>query len=175
MFSVILKPAEWDAASSLGAKREALRLARGRGQDFDKTDGGGSMVKRNAIGAVAEYALARHYSLQRLWCETQAFSEEHWKITADVGHGIQVRATDRSTGRLWGYTYDKGDDQAYVLARVDATRRTVSFIGWMYGRDIKSPQYWDLMKWSRPAFTPPVEVLTDMALLPEALIYGPAA
>lgn len=170
---VALRPAEWTAAASLGEKREALRKSRGVEQTFAQTDAGGSLEKRNRIGAVAEYALAKHYGLTRLWCETQAYSENHWTITSDVGFGVQVRATDRPQGTLWGYTYDKGDWQAYVLARVEQATHSVACIGWLYGAEVKNPAYWNLLKWTRPAFNVPTARLRPMDTLPKDLIYGP--
>lgn len=179
MFAVTLKQSEWDAAASLGLKREALRKSRGVVQDFS-TDRGGSLDKRNAIGSVAEYALAKHYGLQRKWCETQAFSLEHWTITSDVGHTLQVRASDNAAATLWVREEDaKYRDCPFILARVAGPKLTVTFVGWVWGRDAMTPANWDRLGWSRhghnrAAFNVPNTDLIDMALLPEECIYEPA-
>jgi hypothetical protein len=181
MFTVLLRNAEWEAAASLGLKREALRKSRGVVQTFDRSDRGGSVEKRNAVGAIAEYALARHYGLHRMWCETQAFSLEHWKIKSDVGHRLQVRASDNPRATLW--LRDEPADRShesdpFILARLQPHARSVTFVGWVYGREGLDPSNWDRLGWSkhgpgRAAFNVLDSALHDMALLPEELIYGP--
>lgn len=165
---VKLGEAEWKAAWGLGVKREALRQSKGIKQEFDKTDNGGSMDDRNGVGGVAEYALAKHLGPDhvRYWCEHQAFSHNHKAIQSDVGSNLQVRATPLSRGTLWLYTYDDHPDAPFILARVDVASRTVTFVGWVFGAEGQQAEYWDLLKWSRPAFNIPMDVLHPMEDLP---------
>lgn len=172
MLIVILSPSERKAAASLGLKREQLRRSRGKAQDYDQRgDRGGTMDERNAIGAIAEYALAKHLGpdVLRLWCETQAFSLDHKTIQADVGRNLQVRASDNKNATLWMYDHDKHPDAPYILARV--LGNTVEFVGWVYGKDGQLPEFWDRLGWSRfgpdrAAFNIPSQLLRPMEELP---------
>lgn len=144
MITVVLSASEWAAAESLGLKREALRVARGKSGPQYK-DNGGSHERRNKVGAVAEYALAKFLGPDtlRLWCEYQSYSEEHWKITSDVGKNLHVRATDNPKANwLVLHPYDP-DTGAFVFAKVDPATLTVRFLGWDYAKNWKNPEQWN--------------------------------
>lgn len=173
MFTIRLKPSEHAAACSLGVKRESLRRARGKVQDFDQRgDKGGTLNERNAIGALAEYALAKYLGLDVLrdWCENKAFSLDHSKITSDVGKNIQVRASANPRATLWVYHHDNYPTAPFVLARVDGL--DVTFVGWVFGSEGQNPEWWDRLGWSRfgpdrAAYNVPHEALKPMQELPD--------
>lgn len=176
MLTVYLNVNERKAAASFGEKREALRHSRGIHQDFDKRgDGGPSMEKRNQVGAIAEWALAKHLGpdIMRDWCENKAFSLNHHTITSDVGKNIQIRASDNRNATLWMYHHDHYPTAPFVLARVFLDR--VVFVGWLFGQDGQVPEYWDLLGWSRfgndrACFNIPMTALRPMEELPSECI-----
>ncbi len=164
---------EWEAACSIGRKRQWLREQRGR-SPAEYSDRGGTHLDRNAIGAVAEYVLAKHYGAETLrdWCENKSFSLEHHLIPCDVGKNLHVRATKLPHGRLIAHPYDP-DGGVFVLARVDSTNRAVTFVGWAYGHAVKQRPYWTDtgpgFKF-RPAFVFPSELLYPFGTVPEEAI-----
>lgn len=170
---ITLQKTEWDAAASLGEKRQVLREARGK-SDPEYNDGGGTHVKRNQIGAVAEYALAKALGPDILadWVTTKAYSTEHWKIKCDVGKNLHVRATDYKSGRLVLHPYDP-EGGVFILAVVDHEKLTVTFRGWDVASNLKVPEYWDDYSngfKNRPAFAVPPNVLNPMSTLPPEAI-----
>lgn len=159
--TVTLSPAEWQAAEQIGLKRQALRVARGRNGD-DYKDNGGTREERNAIGAVAEYALAKHYGadILRDWCETKSFSLEHWKIKCDVGANLHVRATANPRAKMLVVHESKSgppqeptarrhkrpsdpDDGVFIFATVDEKTLSVCFHGWRYSGWIQQNCEWN--------------------------------
>ncbi len=170
---VRLSPHEWAAASTLGHKRQWLRENRGK-SPAEYRDGGGTHLERNAIGAVAEYALAKHYGKDTLqdWCENKSFSLEHHKIACDVGLNLHVRASNNTRARLVAHPYDP-DGGVFVLALTDASLRLVSFVGWCWGREAKQPIHWDDYSNGfryRPAFAVPSHYLQPMSTVPHEAI-----
>ena len=163
--------AEWGEARAFGLKRQALKKNRGRACAAPK-DAGGSWDERNALGAIAEFALAKAYGLVDLWRSTQAYSEQHAKITSDVGQNIQVRATDVEHGSLIVHDYDK-KDAPYVLAIVRlAGPPVVHFAGWTWWRLACIPRFWDdrspgFNRPGRGAYRVPQDCLFPMKTLPE--------
>ena len=172
---VRLSAAEWQAAASIGEKRETLRVQRGK-SPAEYRDRGGTHVERNRIGSVAEYALAKHYGKDTLqdWCETKSYSEHHHLIPCDVGTNLHVRATANPRGRLVGHPYDP-DSGIFVLARVDATARTVTFVGWTTGATLKEPYNWCNTGPGfglRPAFVIATNELQPISTIPPEAIHG---
>lgn len=170
--TVKLTTTEWEAACSLGRKRHWLREQRGR-SPAEYRDRGGSHMDRNALGAVAEYALAKHYGPDVLadWVEHKAFSLEHHLIPCDVGKNLHVRATKYRAGRLVAHPYDP-DTGVFVLARV-CEELTVDFVGWCLGAFAKQPHYWlaDGPGFKlRPAFVVDSDDLCDMDTIPSEAI-----
>ena len=168
---ITLTEAEVSTATAIGAKREALRVSRGKGKRTPN-DRGGSWLRRNAIGAIAEYAAAKHYGVLDRWLETQAYSLEHEKITADFGSKCQLRATDLPNGGLILHDYDT--DGPYILALVEGSK--VTLIGWMPARLARCDAYWRATGRgfsARPAYVVPQEDLLDINTLPMEAICGP--
>lgn len=164
--SITLTKDEYDAAAALGVKREALRRARQKARPVPG-DGGGDWDDRNAIGAVAEYALAKLLgpAFVRDWVETKAYSENHRAIACDVGDNLHVRATTRANGNLILHPGDP-DNGAFVLARVDG--RTVTFPGWCRAGACKTDEYWRDTGpgfGKRPAYVVPARELLPMDAL----------
>jgi len=166
---VTLTTAEWEAACSIGHKRQWLREHRGR-SPAEYRDRGGSHLDRHAVGAVAEYALAKALGDDVLadWRATKAFSLEHHLIPCDVGKNLHVRATSHPRGRLIAHPYDP-DAGVFVLARASAPALTVAFVGWCLGSEAKSRERWldhgpgfSL----RPAFVTDADALNPMDTLP---------
>lgn len=168
---ITLTPGEWQAAASIGERRQALRVTRGRDEP-EYRDGGGTHVKRNQIGAVAEYALAKALGVLADWCDTKSFSLNHKAIPCDVGLNIHVRATDYRTGRLVLHPYDPTGG-VFVLAVTSVKNHTVDFRGWDYAYNIKVPEYWDDYSngfRNRPAYCVPQGMLNAMEDLPQESI-----
>lgn len=173
MLTVTLSQSEWHAAEQIGLKREALRRARGKsiGQFQDN---GGTRDERNAIGSVAEYALARHYGpiVLRDWCETKSFSMEHQKIPCDVGLNLHVRATSNPRARLLIlHPYDPPTG-VFIFAYVNKEALTVSYVGWLLASEGQQPENWnDYMRgFDRPgraAYTIDKALLRTMDTIPK--------
>ena len=160
---------EQKLAEETGVAREALRRRRGKAVATPK-DRGGSWNERNAQGALAEYALAKHLNVLQKWLTEQAYSEEHWLITSDVGKNIQVRSTKYASGGLTAYDTDP-DEAVFVLAVV--VEPSIDFIGWTYGRLAKRPIYWEDRRPGfrlRPCYLVPQLNLFPMETLPEEVV-----
>lgn len=167
--TIVLSEAEWKAAEQIGIKREALRKTRGRSPDAYK-DNGGTHDERNAIGAVAEYALAKHYGpdILRDWCDNKSFSLEHWKILCDVGKNLHVRATSNPRAKMLVVHERKGQamppvdrrhkrpsdpsDGVFVFATVTASTRTITFHGWRLSGWVQENCEWNT---TTPGFNRP--------------------
>lgn len=193
MITVVLTTSEWTAASSIGQKREDLRKSRGVIQQFEKLDAGGTTDERNQIGAIAEYALAKHYGpdVLRDWCENKAFSLEHWTIKADVGANLHVRATSNPRARFLviheaprqkmipeDRRRNRPTDPPtgiFIFAYVDVATRTITFRGWRLADDVQTLGYWNdsgpgFRNQDRHAFTIPVSDLSEMDDIPQEAI-----
>jgi hypothetical protein len=170
---VRLSLGEWTAAESTGRKRESLRLDRGLSPP-EYNDAGGSHMDRNALGSVAEYALAKLLGPDTLrdWCENKAFSLNHRDIPCDVGQNLHVRATTLAHGGLIVHPYDPPNG-VFVLAVVDRSRLLVRYLGWWYARSAQTPRYWRNTGPGfglRPAYVVPQDHLHPMDTLPEDAI-----
>ena len=170
---VVLTPEELAVARDAGAKRLALYIARSMGGFKAGHQKRGTC---NALGAVAEYALAKHYGPDVLndWINTKAFGLEHWKIPCDVGVNLHVRATDRPNGGLIVHPYDP-DNGAFVLAICDPSGTGVRFVGWALGKALKDTDFWRDKGpgFGRPgcaAFCAPQSVLNPMDSLPKEYV-----
>lgn len=162
---------EWDAAYSLGLKREALRRDQNRSQDLQAgTRSGGDSDRRNGVGAVAEYALAKHYGAAILadWVQTKAFVlSNHHLITSDVGRNLQVRATEGKRFGLPLQTFDTDHEgNPWILAYVDESALTVTFAGWITLAEGRQPHNWR-SDWPRPAYCVPAQALHPMSTIRE--------
>lgn len=142
MITIQLTSDEWTAAESIGLKRQALRLQRGK-SPVEYRDGGGTHNERNGIGSVAEYATAKHYGpdVLRDWCENKSFSLQHHLIPCDVGKSLHVRSTKLSHGGLIAHDYDPNTG-VFILAIADKAALTVTLIGWDYGANVKKKVNW---------------------------------
>lgn len=178
MITVQLLETEWKAAGQIGLKREALRRARGKSQG-EYQDNGGTKDERNAIGAIAEYALAKHLGPKTLrdWCENKSFSMEHQKIPCDVGSNLHVRATSNPRARLLIlHPYDPPAG-VFIFATVDEESRIVNFHGWILASEGQQPEYWnDYMRgFDRPgraAYTVDRSLLKPIETIPSESING---
>ncbi len=172
--SIRLPQCSWDAAAAIGRKREELRRERGNYRNEKWRDFKHDTWTRNSLGAVAEFALAMHYgkSILQDWCENKSFSLEHEKITADVGHAIQVRSTAWANGGLVMFDHDDKADAAWVLASVDAGNRIVTFVGWCELAEGRRPDYWR-SDWRAPCYCVPGQALRPMNTIPPEAVYGP--
>lgn len=159
---VTLTPAEREEAAGIGLKRETLRRSRGKGKRTP-ADRGGSWNERNTAGAIAEYAVAKHYGVTAKWLAEQAYSLEHETIESDVASNLQVRASTLPYAGLILHDYDK--DAPYILAIV---QDTVALVGWATARLARKPTYWKSTGrgWSsRPAYCVPQSDLFPMSTL----------
>lgn len=190
---IVLSPAEWQAAEQIGLKRQSLRKARGLNGD-DYKDKGGTREERNAIGAVAEYALAKHYGadILRDWCETKSFSLEHWKIKCDVGANLHVRASANPRAKMLVVHESKTqspeeptnrrhrrpsdpDDGIFVFATVDTASHSVTFHGWRMSGWVQKNCEWNTTtpgfnRTDRHAYTCPKDDLLPMETVPAEAI-----
>lgn len=176
---VRITPGERDAAFSIGDKRQWLRVNRGKSPD-EYRDRGGTHLDRNRVGAAAEYAVAKFFGKDTLsdWCATKSYSEEHWKITCDVGSNVHVRATNNPRGRLIAHPYDpSGGVFVHVIAREYCT--VFDLMGWALGSRVKSEYYWVNTGPGfglRPAYVFPTELLYPIHMIPpEALLCRDSA
>ncbi len=137
--TVTLTEDEYTAATDVGLKRQALYKARGRTHGLKAGEGRGGAC--NALGATAEFALAKILGEDVLadWWATRAYSETHWEIPCDLGKNLHVRATTYATGGLILHPYDPGTG-VFVLAT--QSNRTFTFAGWVYGAEGKSLEHW---------------------------------
>ena len=170
--NITLTPEEWAAAWAIGLKREKHRKESGVHQAFD--DNGGSNEHRNGIGAVTEYALAKHLGPDILkdWCENKSYAEGAAikRILADVGKNVQVRGVDASHKGIVTHPRDPSG-AVFVLAYADTTTRTVTFVGWDFGGNLKRARWWETKKAGfnkpgRAAFLTPQTELKTMDTLP---------
>lgn len=124
MVKVELTPEEWAEATNVGANRFAL-------YQENQRVGPGTTLEGNEMGAIAEYALAKHFGSDVLedWKRTKAFSQKYWDIKSDVGKNVQIRATKHRHGVLIIYKWERGD-RPFVLAIVRPDSLVVSFPGW---------------------------------------------
>jgi hypothetical protein len=146
------------------AQAGTMRRVQGLKEDRLQRYGGGpspDMVWQiDIVSCISEMALAKY--LDRYWSGDIG----NVMAPADVGKFYQVRATEWANGKLRLHPDDK-DHQPYVLARV--LHQTVTFVGWLYAREGKKPQYWKAIQPSRPervAYWVPGDELHDMAELP---------
>lgn len=149
MIKIVLSESEVAAASSLGVKRHRCRERRENGGDPIEgfRDNGGTHDRRNAVGAIAEYAVAKHVGPDALrdWVETKAYSDEGGGgIPCDVGSNIHVRSTASKSPntRLIVHPYDP-DVGCFVFVVWDEETRTATIHGWQWGRNCKRPAFWD--------------------------------
>jgi hypothetical protein len=160
MIVVELTKDEYTAAAAVGEKRQKMH-----------GEHGGTRLERDQIGAVAEYALAKHLGADVLrdWAENKAYTDGDPKlILADVGKCLQVRATKKSAGNLIVKKGDRATD-VFVLARVDPTRHTVTFVGWQFGRNCQRATFWRDQGPGygfQAAYLVDEDVLNDMDTLP---------
>lgn len=168
MITVTLTPTEQSMAERIGRQRHELRMQRGA-----ETHGNAKLAQKlnrrsehNEMGAVAEYALAKHYGdgILQDWLENRAFVEDHKKIVCDLGSLVQVRATDKAHGGLVVQSYDEARF-SYVLGITNRVNRTVTFVGWQSGSAVMRERYW-MGAWPKPAYLYPQSDLLDMDLLP---------
>lgn len=168
---VELSEGERLAAASIGLKR--LEHRRRRGAEKHYQDNGGTNEDRESIGAIAEYALAKHLGAEVLrdWCETKAYTDgDHTLIPCDVGRNLHVRATVKRHGGLILHDSDP-DCGVFVLAIVVPTY--VEFRGWAYARNVKRASYWRTDGpgfGKRPAYVMPQDALRPMSELPPEAI-----
>lgn len=148
------------------------------------------------IGAIAEYALAKHYGKTVLqdWCENKSYTDgDPRSIPCDVGKNIHVRATSNPRARFLVIHEARGQamepverrrfrptDTAtgtFVMARVDEATRTVVFLGWQNSGWVQENVVWNntspgFFNTDRHAFTCPIEALEPMNTIPPEDIWS---
>lgn len=150
------------------------------------------MEHRNAIGAVAEYALAKHYGKSVLvdWCENKSYvntPEAIRAIPCDVGKNIHVRATSNPRARMLIVHEARGHAEepverrrfrpsdppngVFVFATVLEITLTVVYHGWQNSGWVQKCCAWNtrspgFFQKDRHAYTCDVDDLLDMATIP---------
>ena len=128
----------------------------------------------DGVGTVTEYALAKFFGPDVLkdWLELKSYAEGAAikRILADVGKNVQVRGVDAAHKGLVAHPRDPSG-AVYVLAHADVPTRTVTFLGWNWGGNLKRERFWEnkkagFNKPGRAAYLVPQEHLKPMSTLP---------
>ncbi len=196
MAEVTLTRGEWDAACTIGRKRQWLREKHGR-SPAEYRDGGGSHMDRNAIGAVAEYALARHYGkdVLRDWCENKSYActaEAIKAIPCDVGKNLHVRASSNPKARMLIVHEAPGRAEepvarrrfrptdkpggVFILAHVLEESLSVVFLGWRKSDWVQANCAWNttdpgFFHTDRHAYTCDKDDLLPLSEIPSGEIW----
>jgi hypothetical protein len=133
-------------AANAGVQRNLQALARGRAAAHGFTDKAGAGWAIDIEGACAELAVAK--AVGTYW-------EPVWERTdrqRDDVEGWQIRSTPRANGCLIVHPSDP-DDARFVL--VTGTVPTFTIVGWLYGWEAKSDEFWRDPGTGRPAYFVP--------------------
>ena len=142
-------------AAQVAQQRNSSQREAGRADGLVK----GSSLGRDIQGAEAELAVSRALNLpwDGKWLPIPEWDQ--WKHHGnDVGK-LEIRSTDRATGRLILHPSDK-DHSPYLLVLSHA-RPVYKLIGWVYGADGKRNEYWRTNV-PRPCYMVPQEELKAM-------------
>lgn len=191
---ITLDPAQVRAAEQYGERRYNWKVKNGFAKR-ETNDGGGTWLAKEKYGAVAEYALAKHYGRDVLihWVSTQAFSNTPQNIPCDVGLDLHVRATDQPYNKLLIVHEDKGRTRVeepaerrhrrpsdplsgvFIFAWVDRENSRVTFYGWETAQNVRAAGWNDTTNGfnqpDRGAYTLDRAKLLPMDTIPHEAIW----
>jgi hypothetical protein len=127
MVNIILSPNELALAHFEGERRHLVHLRRG---DPMVNDTERSLLK-DLTGASGELAVCKYLNL--------AWTGVEGPHRRDCGGLVEVRATDLSHGRLWGY--EKDPDTVPSVFAVQETPALFELRGWLWGREVKREEH----------------------------------
>ena len=157
---VVLSWMECLYVAMFGAERQVAVLKRGAANNVLDWMPTPESVWGNHINAFgAEVAVARAVN----WYIAPT---EYRHGAVDIGNVIEVKYTDRDTGRL--LLHDRTPDDAACFL-VTGAIPTFVVHGWIWGRDAKRAEFWNEPRPGRPCYAVPRDALRAVTSFPHDL------